>query len=73
VYHTRNPPQQHFLHCGITPTGNKEHRSGTARRRSRELRAITIYAAFCVSGFSVRFLAGQQAFGQITTSDMSEL
>jgi hypothetical protein len=48
--------------------GIKNHRSETARRRSRDLRAIMIYAAFCVSGFSVRLLAGQQAFGQITTS-----
>jgi Carboxypeptidase regulatory-like domain len=31
---------------------------------------IIIYAAFCVSGFSVCPLAGQQAFGQITTSDI---
>jgi hypothetical protein len=29
-----------------------------------------IYAAFCVSGFSVCFLAGQQAFSQITASDI---
>jgi hypothetical protein len=29
-----------------------------------------IYAAFCVSGFSVRLLAEQQAFGRITTSDI---
>jgi len=32
---------------------------------------MIIYAAFCVSGFSVSFLAGQQAFGKITTSDIS--
>jgi hypothetical protein len=50
--------------------GIKNHRSETARRRSRDLRAIIIYAAFCVSGFSVCFLAGQQAFGQITTSEI---
>jgi Carboxypeptidase regulatory-like domain len=50
--------------------GIKNHRSETARYRSRDLRAITIYAAFCVSGFSVRLLAEQQAFGQITTSDI---
>jgi|SRR5580658_9190914 hypothetical protein len=50
--------------------GIKHHRSKTARRRSRDLRAIIIYAAFCVSGFSVCFLAGKQAFGQITTSDI---
>ncbi len=50
--------------------GIKNHRSETARRKSRDLRAIIIYAAFCVSGFSVCFLAGQQAFGQITTSDI---
>ena len=48
--------------------GIKNHRSETARRRSRDLRAIIIHAAFCVSGFGVCFLAGQQAFGQITTS-----
>jgi hypothetical protein len=50
--------------------GIKNHRSETARRRSRDPRAIIIDAAFCVSGFSVCFLAGQQAFGQITTSDI---
>jgi Carboxypeptidase regulatory-like domain len=50
--------------------GIKNHRSETVRRRSRDLRAIIIYATFCVSGFSVCFLAGQQAFGQITTSDI---
>jgi hypothetical protein len=48
----------------------KNHRSETARRRSRDLGAITIYAAFYVSGFSVCFLAGQQAFGQTTTPDI---
>jgi hypothetical protein len=31
---------------------------------------IIIHAAFCVSGFSVCFLAGRQAFGQITTSEI---
>ena len=50
--------------------GIKNHRSETARRRSRDLRAIIIYAAFCLTGFSVCFLAGQQAFGQITTSEI---
>lgn len=48
--------------------GIKNHRSETARRRSRDLRAIVICAEFC--GFSVCFLAGQQAFGQIPTSDI---
>lgn len=61
---------QHFLHCGNSRQGIKNHRSETASRRSRDLRAIVIYAAFCVSGFSACFLAGQQAFGQITTSDI---
>jgi Carboxypeptidase regulatory-like domain len=62
-------PPVHFLHCGMIANREiKNHRSETARRRSRDLRAIVIYAAFC--GFSVCFLAGQQAFGQIPTSDI---
>jgi hypothetical protein len=64
------PPAAFFPLWYNSRQGIKNHRSETARRRSRDLRAIIIYAAFCVSGNSVCFLAGQQAFGQITTSDI---
>jgi hypothetical protein len=64
------PPAAFSPLCYNSRQGIKNHRSETARRRSRDLRAIIIYVAFCVSGFSVCFLAGQKAFGQITTSDI---
>lgn len=63
-------PLEHILHCRNSRQGIKNHRSETARRTNRDLRAIIIYGAFCVSGFNVCFLAGQQAFGQIPTADI---
>ena len=64
------PPAAFFPLWYNSRQGIKKHRSETVGRRRRDLRAIIIYAAFCVSGFSVCFLTGQQAFGQITTADI---
>jgi hypothetical protein len=61
---------RHFLHCGITADRKKDPSIRAGQAQSRDLRAIIIYAAFRVSGFSVCFLAGQQAFSQITRSDI---